>query len=221
MATLRRSEEEAKRTGGAVMSTAATITTSRDRLVLARLAWAGPPVLLVSLAANLALRALALGPLQVARQFRPLAGPQLVIMNTTLGVMGALATYALVRWLSTRSRQMFRWLVTGAVLFLSVATFVVLGSALTLLSGVAGAVLANIAAPGLQQRPLQMFQVLAGIMLVVSLVPDLTLLTGPAPSAVVQTWHVTTAAVGTLMTMHLTTATIAVGVLSTRAVGGR
>ena len=203
------------------MSTAATIATSRDRLSLARLAWAGPPVLLVSLAANLALRAVALGPLQVAPQFHPLAGPQLVIMNTTLGVMGALATYAVVRWLSTRSRQMFRWLIAGAVLFLSLATFVVLGSALTLLSGVAGAVLANIVAPPLQQRPLQMFQMLAGIMLVVSLVPDLTLLTGPAPSAVVQTWHVTPAAVGTLMTMHVTTAAIAVGVLSTRAVGGR
>ena len=203
------------------MSTAATIATSRDRLSLARLAWAGPPVLLVSLAANLALRAIALGPLQVAPQFHPLAGPQFVIMNTTLGVMGALATYALVRWLSTRSRQMFRWLITGAVLFLSVATFVVLGSALTLLSGVAGAVLANIVARRLQQHPLQMFQVLAGIMLIVSLVPDLTLLTGPAPSAVVQTWHVTPAAVGMLMTMHLTTAAIAVGALSTRAVGGR
>ena len=203
------------------MSTTATIATSRDRLSLARLAWAGPPVLLVSLAANLALRAIALGPLQVAPQFHPLAGPQFVIMNTTLGVMGALATYALVRWLSTRSRQMFRWLITGAVLFLSVATFVVLGSALTLLSGVAGAVLANIVAPRLQQRPLQMFQVLAGIMLIVSLVPDLTLLTGPAPSAVVQTWHVTPAAAGMLMTMHLTTAAIAVGALSTRAAGGR
>lgn len=203
------------------MSTAATIATSRDRLSVARLAWAGPPVLLVSLAANLALRAIALGPLQVAPQFHPLAGPQFVIVNTTLGVMGALATYALVRWLSTRSRQMFGWLITGAVLFLSVATFVVLGSALTLLSGVAGAVLANIVARRLQQRPLQMFQVLAGIMLIVSLVPDLTLLTGPAPSAVVQTWHVTPAAVGMLMTMHLTTAAIAVGALSTRAVGGR
>jgi len=203
------------------MSTAATIAPSRDRLSLARLAWTGLPVLMVSLAGNLALRAVALGPLGVAPQFHPLAGPQLVIMNTTLGVMGALATYALVRWLSTRSAHAFRWLITGAFLFLSVATFVVLGSALTLISGAAGAVLANIVAPPLQQRPLQMFQVLAGIMLVVSLVPDLTLLTGPAPSAVVQTWHVTPAAVGMLMTMHLTTAAIAVGVLSTRAVGGR
>ena len=203
------------------MSTAATIAPSRDRLSFVRLAWAGPLVLLVSLAANLALRAVALGPLGVAPRFHPLAGPQLVIMNTTLGVMGALATYALVRWLSTGSAHAFRWLTTGAVMFLSVATFVVLGSALTLLPGAAGAVLANIVAPPLQQRPLQMFQVLAGIMLIVSLVPDLTLLTGPAPSAVVQTWHVTPAAAGMLMTMHLTTAAIAVGVLSTRAVGGR
>jgi len=203
------------------MSTAATITTSRDRLALTRLAWAGPPVLLVSLAANLALRALALGPLQVAPQFHPLAGPQLVIMNTTLGVMGALATYALVSWLSTQSQRMFRWLITGAVLFLSLGTFLVLGSVLTVLAGGAGAILANLAAPRLRKRSLQMFQVLAAIMLIVSFVPDLTLMTGLAPTVVVQSGHVTPAAVGMLMTMHLTTATIAVGALSMRAACGR
>ena len=203
------------------MSTAATIATSRDRLALARLPWAGPPVLLVSLAANLALRAVALGPLQVALQFHPLAGLQLVIVNTTLGVIGALATYALVSWLSTQSQRMFRWAITGAVLFLSLGTFLVLGSVLTLLAGTAGAILANLAAPGLRKRPLQMFQVLAAIILIVSFVPDLTLMTGLAPTAVVQSGHVTPAAVGTLMTMHLTTAAIAVGALSIRAAGGR
>lgn len=203
------------------MSTVATIATSRDRLALARLAWAGPLVLLVSLAANLALRAVALGPLQVAHQFHPLAGPELVVVNTTLGVIGALATYALVVWLSGRSRRMFRWVTTGAVLFLSLGTFLVLGSVLTLIAGGAGAILANLAAPGLHKRPLQMFQALAGIMLIVSFVPDLTLMTGLAPTVVVQSWHVTPAAVGMLMTMHLTTAAIAVGALSTRAAGGR
>jgi len=203
------------------MSTAATIAPSPDRVSVARLAWAGPPVLLVSLAANLALRAVALGPLGVAPQFRPLAGPQLVIMNTTLGVMGALATYALVSWLSTQSRRMFRWLITGAVLFLSLGTFLVLGSVLTLLAGAAGAILANLAAPGFHRRPLQMFQVLAAIMLIVSFVPDLTLMTGLAPTVVVQSGHVTPAAVGMLMTMHLTTAASAVGALSIRAAGGR
>ena len=203
------------------MSTAATVAASRDRLALARLAWAGPSVLVVSLAANLALRAVAIGPLQVAPQFRPLAGPQLVIMNTTLGVVAALATYALVGWLSARSRATFRWVSTGAVLSLSLGTFLVLGSVMTMLAGAAGTILANLAAPGLQRRPLQMFQVLAAIMLIVSFVPDLTLMTKLAPAVVIHSWHVTPAAVFTLMTMHLTTAAIAVGVLSTRAVAGR
>lgn len=49
----------------------------------------------------------------------------------------------------------------------------------------------------------------------------LTLMTGLAPAVVVQSGHVTPAAVAMLMTMHLTTAAIAVGALSTRAVGGR
>lgn len=72
--------------------------------------------------------------------------------------------------------------------------------------GTIGAVLVFALVSRLSRRPIRLFRIIATIVLVLSLIPDLGLLSSPGAS-----WY----AVGTLMSMHLAAYLVCVGVLTT------
>jgi len=170
-----------------------------------------------SLSVNLVLYWVAHVVLAVPDRFQPLSGPVFVAAYTLLGTLGAALTLVLLTVINRCSLTVFRWSLAVAVFVLTLSAFI-LGTVapipiLAVVGLAAGAVFLSLAGH-LWRRPLRAFQTVAGFMLLVSFVPDLSLLVGPAADRVARVWGPTPELVATLVAMHLCTALITIGTLT-------
>ena len=131
-----------------------------ERIALRRLWWVGPLAVVGAVVANLLVRLIAGMMIEIPDTFGPLGyGP--ITFFTTIGVVGAVITFALLS----------RW----------------------------------------SQRPIRVFRIVAAVVLVLSLVPDLWLLVSQVmPGA-------TGLTVSLLMVLHIVAAAVSVGILTTLA----
>jgi hypothetical protein len=178
---------------------------------------AGTAVALVaSIVVNTVVAALARATSPALAAFSPLA-PVRVAVLTGLGVAAGAGSLALVRWLAGRSPLAFRLGLAALGLVLPLG-LVALGT-LRLLPflvvaglAVAGGLFAT--APGLRGRPLAAFQVVAAAMLVLSFVPDASLLVGPLAPFWAAFFHPTVPGVLVLALLHALAAVTTVGCLT-------
>jgi hypothetical protein len=169
-----------------------------------------------SIVLNTAAAALARAASPALRAFLPLA-PGRVAVLTGLGVAAGVASLALVRWLAGRGPLAFRLGLAGLGLALPLG-LVALGTPRLLpflvVAGLAVAAGLFAVAPRLRERPLAAFQVLAGTMLVLSFVPDGSLLVGPLAPFLGAFFHPTVPAVLVLALLHTLAAATTVGFLT-------
>ncbi len=77
---------------------------------------AGLKALVGSIVATSALRWAAVAALDIPTDFPPLAGPGPTIFFTTVGALGAIAVFAVLRRRSDRPEYLFRWIAVGILL---------------------------------------------------------------------------------------------------------
>lgn len=167
-----------------------------------------------SLIVNLVLFAVAHALFTVPARFQPLASPVFVVTYTLLGTLGAALTLGILLVLSTRALRAFRsWFAaTAFVLALGVfALGMVAPLPILALLGLVIAVALYAFAGRLWRRPTAAFVTVAALMLLVSFVPDLSMLVGPVAPLVQRAWGPTPELVGTLMAMHVCTGLVVVG----------
>jgi hypothetical protein len=90
-------------------------TEPSERVRYARLWWVGLLAIVLSVAANLVVRALALTLLPIAPEFIPLSTPGPVIFFTAIGVLAAVLVFALVGRFSTRPARTYTVLAVVAL----------------------------------------------------------------------------------------------------------
>ncbi len=200
------------------MSTMAARSSPVDRVGFRWLATSWLVALAGSLVANLVIYVVARALLNPPAKFMPLATPLWLVVFTVLGTIGAALTFGLVLRLARASLGVFRWATAGLVFVLALLADTI-GTGLTspiwlLAAGVVAAVLVVLLAPRLHEDPVRGFQVIGGIMLLVSLLPPLALLVGPSASQVADQWAATPPLVIALMVMHVVTAVITIGLLT-------
>lgn len=170
-----------------------------------------------SLIVNLILFALAHALFTVPVRFQPLASPIFVVTYTLLGTLGAALTLGILLVLSTRSLRAFRWGLAVTAFVLALGAFA-LGTVAPLpilaLLGLAIAAALFVVAGRLWRRPTAAFVTVAALMLLVSFVPDLSMLVGPVAPLVLRAWGPTPELVGTLMAMHVCTGLVVVGAVT-------
>ena len=96
----------------------ATFTSPKsERISFKRLLWVGPLAIVLALAANFVVRALALAVLDIPADFEQLQTPAFIPL-TIIGLLGAILTFALIGRLSRRPVRVFQ-IVAAVVLVLS------------------------------------------------------------------------------------------------------
>ena len=106
------------------MSTISGNSTAAERVAWGRFLWVAPLAIVASVAANTVVRTISKAIFSVPDEFPPFAVGQFTFL-TVAGGVGAMATFALVGWLSKRPFRLFNW-IAGVVLVLSWAPDILL-----------------------------------------------------------------------------------------------
>ena len=103
------------------MRTSASVSTApaqTERVALRRLLWVGPLAIVLAVAANIVIRAIALALFAISPAFPPLGFMGIAIVFTIVGVLGAVIVFALVGRFARRPIRLF-WIVATVALLLS------------------------------------------------------------------------------------------------------